>query len=128
MASLDATFLIDLLNGVPEAVERARELDESGEPLEVAPPAAAEVLVGAHFAGGPYLEKARELIAGLDLLEFDDRACQEAGQVGADLMGRGLVMAWMDLLIAAVTKRHSRRLITKDPVFARVRGLVVEFY
>ncbi len=35
MVSLDATFLIDLLDGTAEAVQKAEELDSSDEPLEV---------------------------------------------------------------------------------------------
>lgn len=128
MVSLDATFLVDLLAGRQEAVAKAQELVEREEPLEVAPPALAEVLVGANFAGGRYLEKTLELARNLTLLEFDDLTCEEAGRIGADMLRRGSRMAWMDLLIAAVTKRHRRRLLTRDSGFARVPGLVVESY
>lgn len=128
MVSLDATFLIDLLDGTSEAVEKAEELDGSDEPLEVTPPAAAEVLTGAYFAGGEYLNRTLELVGSLDLLEFDWDASEEVGRIGGDLMRRGQTLGWMDLLIAAVTKRHKRRLLTKDPDFARIPGLVVESY
>lgn len=128
MVSLDATFLIDLLDGTPEATEKAAELDRSDEPLEVTPPSAAEVLTGAHFAGGDYLVQTRKLLGGLDLLAFDGDACEEAGRMGADLMKRGQTLGWRDLLIAAVTKRHGARLLTKDPDFARIPGLIIESY
>ncbi len=128
MVSLDATFLIDLLDGTAEAVEKAEELDSSDEPLEVTPPSAAEVLTGAYFAGGEYLSRTRELLRGLDLLDFDGDACEEAGRIGADLMKRGQTIGWMDLLIAAVSKRHGRHLLTRDLDFSRIPGLVIESY
>jgi predicted nucleic acid-binding protein len=128
LASLDATFLIDLLDGRPEVMEKVDELDASEEPLEVTPPAAVEVLTGAYIAGGTYLNRTLELIGKLDLLEFDRRACEEAGRLAAELTKRGQALAWMDLLIGAVTRRHGRRLLTKDPDFARIPGLVVESY
>jgi predicted nucleic acid-binding protein len=128
MVSLDATFLIDLLDGTAEAVQKAEELDSSDEPLEVTPPSAAEVLTGAYFAGGEYLSRTRDLLRGLTMLEFDGGACEEAGRIGADLMKRGQTVGWMDLLIAAVSKRHGRRLLTRDPDFSRIPGLVIESY
>lgn len=128
MASLETTFLVDLLRGTPEAIARVKALEKAGEPKCVAPPAASELLIGAHRIGGPELERAKELLESLTLLEFDLDACQEAGRLGAALMARGERMGTVDLLIAAVTKRHGQRLITRDRGFARVRGLAVETY
>ena len=128
MVSLETTFLIDLLNGVPSAVARARALDESGEPKTVTPPAAAELLVGAYFVGGKELGRAQELLDSLTLLEFDREAYQEAGRMGADLMAQGEAMGAADLFIAAITRRHRQRLLTRDRRFGRIRGLTVETY
>lgn len=128
MACLETSFLVDLLNGDPAAVERAKALQASGEPRYVTAPAAAEVLIGAHFIGGRELTKAQELLASLILLDFDLRACEEAGRIGADLAERGETIGAADLFIAAITRRHGQRLLTRDRAFARVRGLVVESY
>lgn len=128
MASLETTFLVDLLRGDPEAVALGKALEDAGEPKCAAPPAVAELLVGAHWIGGEELERAQELADSLTLLEFDLEACREAGRLGASLMSRGEAMGTADLLIAAVSKRHGERLITRDRGFARVRGLTVETY
>ncbi|MCI4345422.1 MAG: hypothetical protein L3K07_01510 [Thermoplasmata archaeon] len=52
MASLDSTFLIDLLRGVPSAVARLEQFEHQRELRSITPPAAAEVMVRAHGFGG----------------------------------------------------------------------------
>jgi predicted nucleic acid-binding protein len=128
MASLDSTFLIDLLRRVPAAVEHLDRLEGSREPRFVTPPAAAEVLVGAHGIGGRSLQVAEELLQSLQWLEFDWEACRLAGRIEAGLIAKGEPMSAADLFIAAVTLRHGQRLITRDRAFARVPGLRVETY
>lgn len=128
MASLETTFLIDLLREKPAALALARRLEEGGEPKCVTAPAASEMLVGAYLKGGRAVEKARSLLGSLVLLEFDEAACLEAGQLGALLIERGEPMATPDLLIAAISKRHGQRVITRDRSFSRVPGLEVETY
>lgn len=86
MVSLETTFLVDLLNGVSEAVERARELDEAGEPTFVTA-LAAEVLIGAYHFGGRELTRAQEPLDALATLDFDREAYHEAGRLGAQLLG-----------------------------------------
>ncbi len=128
VVSLETTFLIDLLNAVPAAASRAKALETKGEARCVTAPAAAELLIGAYYLGGTDLARAGDLIDSLVLLEFDREAYHEAGQIGADLLARGEGLGATDLFIAAITKRHGHRLLTRDRSFARVRGLTVETY
>jgi len=128
VASLETTFLIDLLKDRAAAVQLARTLDVSGEPRCVTAPAAAEVLIGAHLQGGRGLEKAKDLLDSLVLLDFDRESYTEAGRLGALLIERGEEMSTPDLFIAAISKRHDQRLITRDRAFARIPGLSVETY
>jgi predicted nucleic acid-binding protein len=128
MASLDSTYLIDLLRRDPSAVAHLDRLEASHEPRCVAPPAAAEVMVGAHGLGGRSLRVAEELLRSLQWLEFDWEACRLAGRIGAELINRGEPMSASDLFIAAVTLRYGHRLVTRDRGFARVPGLRVETY
>lgn len=128
MVSLETTFLVDLLNGVPDAVARAKELEDAGEIKCVAGPAAAELLVGAYYIGGSNLVRGEELLNSLVLLEMDMEACHEAGRIGADLLSRGDGLGAADLLIAAISKRHGQRVLTRDRGFTKVRGLTVETY
>jgi len=127
-ASLETTFLIDLLRKDPRAVARAQALEASGEPKCVTAPAAAEILIGAYLRGGQAPDRARELLASLVFLPFDHESCEEAGRLGAQLIAHGEEVPTPDLFIAAITKRHGQRLLTRDRSFARVPGLTVETY
>ena len=94
----------------------------------VTAPAAAEVLIGAYYLGGKEIGKAQELLDSLTLIEFDREAFHEAGRIGANLMAQGESMGAADLFIAAITRRHRQRLLTRDRSFARIRGLTLEIY
>jgi predicted nucleic acid-binding protein len=128
MVSLDSSFLIDLLAGNSRAVLKARELDQTGEPRYVTPPAASEVLVGAFRLGGTYFSRTKTLVESLPLLPFDRVACQEAGRLGSELAGHGTPLGQADLFIAAITLRHGERLLTRDKAFIQVPGLTIEGY
>ena len=92
------------------------------------PPAAAEVLVGAYRIGGTYLTRTRTLVDNLTLLPFDREAIEEAAKIGAELSERGTPLGQGDLFIAAISKRHGQRLLTRDAGFLRVPGLSLESY
>lgn len=101
---------------------------ERREPLCVAPPAAAEVLVGAGLGDPRKREAAERLLGSLQLLDFDLQSAREAGRIGADLIRAGEPLAGPDLFIAAISLRHGQTLLTRDRAFSRVRGLRVETY
>ncbi len=128
LVSLDSSFLIDLLSGEPSAVTKAADLDRRGEPKRITPAAAAEVLAGAYYVGGAYLDRTRTLIDALPLLPFDRAGCHEAARLGAELARRGHPLGKADLYVAAVTVRHGERLLTRDRAFSAVPGLIVESY
>jgi len=128
MRCLDSSFVVDLLAGLPAAIRKASELQQSGERLSITAPAMAEVLMGAHYRGGPYLRKALELVAGLDILAADGAVASQAGELGAELMRRGIRPSAADLLIAASVRVHRKVLLTRDRGFAAIPGLAVETY
>ena len=86
--ALDTSFLIDLLRGHPGAAAKAQAFDTEGEVVTVPAPALAEFLDGAYFAGGSYLAKALQLVAGRDVVPFDKECSLIAGQLRADLRRR----------------------------------------
>ena len=128
MRCLDASFLIDLVRAVPEAVRKAESLAASGERLSVAAPALAELLIGAYHRGGEDLRKTLDLVAQLDVVDVDADAAAEAGRLGAELLRRGEAAPMTDLLIAACARLHSLVLVTRDETFARIPGVAAESY
>ena len=128
MVSLNSTYLIDLLDGEEGAVRRAQLLDREGEPRFVTAPAAAEVLLGGNRRGGRYLERTQAVVDGLALLPFDREAYREAARLGAWLSARGTPDGSADLFIAAISKRHGEAVLTRDPAFHRIPGVIVDSY
>ncbi len=128
MRCLDASFLIDLVRDVPEAVRKAESLATSGEHLSVAAPALAELLIGAYHRGGEDLRKTIDLVAQLDVVEVDAEVAAEAGRLGAELLRRGEAAPMVDLLIAACTTMRKMVLVSRDVAFSRIPGVVVETY
>lgn len=128
MRCLDASFLIDLLRGDPDAVRKATSMEATGERTSVASPALAEILCGAYFKGGSDLTRTLETLASAEVLDVDERVAAEAGRLGAEMLRSGLKVATVDLLIAAAAKLNQHILVTRDLVFARIPGLAVESY
>lgn len=126
--ALDTSFLIDVLRGHRGAATKAEALDAEGEIIAIPAPVLAEFLDGAYFAGGTYLVKAMQLIAGRDVVPFDKECGLIAGQLRANLRSRGESLPMIDAMIASTALRHHSVLVTGDAGFSRVPGLAVESY
>jgi predicted nucleic acid-binding protein len=126
--ALDTSFLIDLLRGHRGAATKAETFDSEAEVITIPAPALAEFLDGAYFAGGTYLAKALQLVAGRDVVPFDKECGLLAGQLRADLRGRGVTLAMLDAMIASTALRHHSILVAGDAGFNRIPGLAVESY
>ncbi|HLY76276.1 MAG TPA: type II toxin-antitoxin system VapC family toxin [Thermoplasmata archaeon] len=126
--ALDTSFLIDVLRGHRGAAVKAEVLDSEAEGVTIPAPALAEFLDGAYFAGGTYLAKALQLVAGRDVVPFDKECSLIAGQLRADLRGRGISLPMLDAMIASTVLRQHSILVTGDAGFNRIPGLAVESY
>ncbi len=128
MRCLDATFLIDLQAGVPEAAQLVRQWEREGMRVAVPLPAWIEWLRGAYLRGGKALEVALQLAENLEVVSADTIVGHDAARLGADLMRRGRTLSAADLIIAALVRHHRGVLITRDRDFLDVPGLAVEVY
>jgi len=125
---LDATFLIDLQAGEPEAVARARHWEVSRERVAVPLPALVEWLRGSYFKGGRTLRAALELAENIEVLPADLAMGHDAARFGADAARNGRALSASDLLIVAIVRHHHAILVTRDPDFSGLPGLPVEVY
>lgn len=87
---------------------------------------AEEVRVGAQRIGGRPLAAAEEFLSALHGRSSDRASCRLAGRLGSERVARGTPLGAPDLSVAAISLRHSERLLTRDRRFARVRGLQME--
>jgi predicted nucleic acid-binding protein len=99
--SLDTSFVIDVLRGHRGAAAQAELLDSGSEVVILPAPDLAGFLDGAYCAGGTYVTKARQKMAGRDVVPFDTECSLLAGQLRADLRSRGVSLPVLDAGIAS---------------------------
>jgi len=127
LAALDTDILVSLLRGQPEAVEKIRALQESGDRISTTIITAYELLKGAYISSRPdeNLTKVRELISNLHLLELSSGAAEEASRIYNELREGGRLIGEFDILIAGIIKFYDESLVSRDEHLKSIRGLRV---
>lgn len=128
MRALDATYCFDFLRGEPGARERAAAWEIDQERLAIPAPALAEFLRSGYRQGGRVLDRSLVLTRRLEVLNLDAETAEEAARIGGELDRKGLAVANLDLLIAAIVRKHRSILVTRDRDFQRIPGLHLETY
>ena len=112
MKVLDATFLIDYLDGVESAREYLQEHDSEAYVLPV--PAYAEALLGE--GNGPWgdIEGAREDLSWGEVHAVDERTAVTAAEIADEVGPQGPFLSGMDALIAAVGRELDAPVVSDD--------------
>jgi len=69
-----------------------------------------------------------EFMSNLEVMEATADIAMEAGELGAEVRGRGAAAGTLNLILATTAKRHGAILLTRDKALANVPGLDVENY
>jgi tRNA(fMet)-specific endonuclease VapC len=128
---LDTNFLIDLMDGRPEAVELAAELDREGSRPRLAAPVLFELWRGAARTVRKEVERTRieELVAAFETVEFDGADARSAGSLQAELARAGKSLGTVDVQLAGMALARAEALVTGDRALAQVgRGVPVRAY
>lgn len=129
MACLDTSFLIDIIRGRQEAAPVKDDLDSTESILAIPAPVLMELWVGALLSGR---ERERSIVISLSqsftVLPFDARCAREAGEIEHDLIKAGTPVETEDVMIAAITRIHGEKLVTRDRHFSRIPGLKLYIY
>lgn len=114
MKVLDATFLIDYLDGV-EATRQFYE-DNDGDQIRwiVPVPAFAEVLVGEGNLPNGDVDNARADLMWVNVHPIDERTAVTAGQIADEIAPGGPYLDGPDALIAAVGRELNAPVISRD--------------
>jgi predicted nucleic acid-binding protein len=122
---LDSTFLIDVLDGLPEAVERQRAIFESGDQ-----PLVNEVVI-CEVRGGMRAEEEPSLVGILEPVEFVQPGPETAMKAGAwreDVRRRGFHLSLADALIAATAFDTDAAVLTRNVRHFTLTPVRVETY
>lgn len=112
MKVLDATFLIDYLNGVDATAEYLLAHDD--ERFIIPAPAYAEVLVGeGNVPDGDVAAVKADLSWG-EVYETDEETAEIAGEIASEVRPQGPFLAGMDGLIAAVGRELDAPVVSGD--------------
>ena len=122
---VDATVVIDLLRGRPDASHRLHGLRESGDQPYVCAINVEETVRGLRSSE---LEPARRLFDGLRLASLGEREGWKAGEWRRDFAARGRTLTQADCLIAAAAVAIGGRLATGNPRDFPIEGLEVEHW
>ncbi len=110
MKVLDATFLIDYLDGVDSTREYLQEHDSEAYVLPA--PAYAEALLG-NVPGGD-LEGAREDLSWGEVHTVDERTAVTAAEIADEMGPQGPFLSGMNAVIAAVGRELDAPVVSDD--------------
>lgn len=127
MIALDATFLLDYLDGESSAADYLG--DHAEKPFFAPTLALFETYRGAaRVAGAAGIER---VVADLDWVEplpFEEAAAREAAKIESELLDAGQPINLGDVLIAGVCRLHGATLVTRDEDFDAIDGLETDPY
>ena len=112
MKVLDATFLIDYLNGVDATAEYLLAHDD--ERFIIPAPAYAEVLVGEGNAPDGDVAAVKADLSWGEVYETDEETAEIAGEIASEVGPQGPFLAGMDGLIAAVGRELDAPVVSGD--------------
>jgi len=130
MICLETSFLIDVLKGKKEALEKLKEIKE--EKTFTTSICEYEVMVGAYLKSysDENLKKAVSLLNAIPIFNFDTNSALKASQIFASLVKNGKEIESEDCMIAGISLSNDcNEIITRDiEHFKRIKELKVTGY
>ena len=125
---LDTNHLIALLNRVPAAVEKQRQIEKTGSRVCSTAIPLGELYFGAFHSQhrSRNLQRLSRIRRRLVFLPFDERAAIEYGRIREETHSRGTPIPVADTMIAAIARPLRLRVLSHDEHFRWVPGLQVE--
>ncbi|MFQ5832427.1 MAG: type II toxin-antitoxin system VapC family toxin [Candidatus Thorarchaeota archaeon] len=134
MPLFDTGYLVDLTNGDPGAVAKAKQVDSGSDIKAISVVTVHEYLRGIFYYHlekktlKSKLSKALIDLAHFDQLDYTSEIAREAARIDGDLYRQGKIIPYADVIIAATAKHHNFPLVTRDSHFDSVAELIVIDY
>lgn len=123
---LDRTFLVDLLRNNPNAVRKARELDEKDVHIATTTVTVFEVWKG---LSSEKKNKACELLDQLTIYALSLEGAKKGGAIAQELDKKGLAIDPEDCMIAGIALEKNEEVLTRNVKhFNRVAELRISSY
>ena len=128
---VDTTFLIDIMEKLPEAENILNKLSNKGEPLLVTSLSIFELYTGVIRSQDQNKEKNKILKALQDqvILSLDEKSAEKAGEIDGNLIKEGNIIGVIDCMIAGIALQKNEKVLTRNiKDFSKIKGLKVETY
>jgi hypothetical protein len=127
---LDTSFLIDLMNGNQDALNKSKELQKRNESQTITAVSIFELYSGIARSSKPERERQKimQVLAEQTILPLDDESAHIAGTIDGELAKKGQSINPEDCMIAGIVISKKQKLLTRDSDFKRIKKLEIETY
>jgi len=128
---LDTSFLIDFLEGLPEAITKMQEMQNNPETIFISAPTIFELWTRVSQSNQPdkEKEKVKKIIDSQHILELTKSCAEEAGLINGTLWKEGKPIDPEDCMIAGIAKYYDETILTRNVKhFNRIKSLKIESY
>ena len=130
MPALDTSFIVDLLRGKEEALQKLAEMEAEEIPLSTTEINVLELYRGAYLSRKTHqnLEEIKKLLECFQVLELEESVYEVFASLSANLLSKGRSIGAFDELIAAIVLCYDEKIVTRDNHFKEVPGIEVITY
>ena len=127
---LDTNFLIDLIQGDEDAMQKAEELEKQNASLKVSSATIFELYTGIERSNKPERQKkkVRDVVDSKKVVPINEKISSRAGRIHGELVNRGERIQSFDTIIAATAIQEGEKLLTNDKDYSKIDEVEVENY
>ena len=130
MPVLDTSFIVDLLRGKEDALQKLAEMEAKEIPLSTTEINVLELYRGAYLSRKTHqnLEEIKKILECFQVLKLEEPVYEVFAFLSANLISKGRIIGAFDELIAAIILCYDGKIVTSDKHFTEVTGLEVIVY
>ncbi|MFO7793902.1 MAG: PIN domain-containing protein [Candidatus Nanohaloarchaea archaeon] len=120
---LDTNFIIDVMNGDKEALNKLDKLENSSSPVSTTAITLFELWSGINRSNKSEEEKEKvmNVISSLTIFSLDEKSARIAGRIDGVLADNKEKMSPEDCKIAGIAIKNSEKVVTKDRDFSTIQ-------
>ncbi len=127
----DTSYLIDVMRGDPEAIEKGRMLESYGIPICITAIAVFELYVGTGLSSKSTEEKAKvhSVISSMPAFALDFDSSREGGLIFSARKKEGMTIDAEDAMVAGIARLNHETVLTRNTRhFSGIEGVRTDSY